>query len=211
MAVSFSRFRKREFAMLRFRIAALAALAGVLVTATMPAGAADNTGQARYSAAPVYTGSPNLPLTLSMIVAGGGPANFDSTKLVGTLAGPLAPAEVQSLTAKFGAANVASFLTVFNFVISDSLRLVTAAKVPLPSTPVPDPMNGKALSAALYTAGITPAGHYDVEYMLDDLVTHPIHVQVMNDIDAKYGGPADGNYHAVLTQAMNDLKAAYKL
>jgi len=33
----------------------------------------------------------------------------------------------------------------------------------------------------------------------------------MNDIDAKYGGPADGNYHAVLTQAMNDLKAAYKL
>jgi hypothetical protein len=194
--------------MLRFRIAALAALAGVLVTATMPAGAADT---ARFSAAPVYTGTPNLPLTLSLIVAGGGPANFDSAKLVGTLAGPLAPAEVKSLTAQFGADNVSSFLTVFNFVIADSLRLVTAAKVPLPSTPVPDPTNGKALSAALYTAGITPMGRFDVEYMLDNLVTHPIHVQVMNDIDAKYGGPADGNYHAVLTQAMTDLKSAYKL
>ena len=194
--------------MLRFRIAALAALAGVLVTATMPAGAA---ATARFSGAPVYTGAPNLPLTLSLIVAGGGPTNFDSGKLVGTLAGPLAPAEVKSLTAQFGADNVSSFLTVFNFVISDSLRLVTAAKVPLPSTPVPDPTNGKALSAALYTAGITPTGRFDVEYMLDNLVTHPIHVQVMNDIDAKYGAPADGNYHAVLTQAMLDLKSAYKL
>jgi hypothetical protein len=106
---------------------------------------------------------------------------------------------------------VTSFLTVFNFVISDSLRLVTAANVPLPSTPVPDPANGKALSAALYTAGVTPSGRFDVEYMLDDLVTHPIHVQVMNDIDAKYGQPADANYHAVLTQAILDLKTAYGL
>ena len=47
--------------------------------------------------------------------------------------------------------------------------------------------------------------------MLDNLVSHPIHVQIMNDIDAKFGGTADGNYHAVLTQAMTDLKAAYKL
>jgi hypothetical protein len=47
--------------------------------------------------------------------------------------------------------------------------------------------------------------------MLDDLVTHPIHVQVMQDIDAKYGVQADGNYHAVLTQAIYDLKSAYQL
>jgi hypothetical protein len=76
---------------------------------------------------------------------------------------------------------------------------------------VPAPTDGKALSAALYTAGVTPAGRFDVEYMLDTLVTHPIHVQVMNDIDAKYGVAADGNYHAVLTQAIYDLKSAYKL
>ncbi len=200
--------------MTRIRIAAVA-LACVVGTLTVPAGAQSMDGMAmnhaRFSGAPVYTGSPNLPLTLSVIVAGGGPASFDSTKLVGSLAGPLAPAEVQSLTAQFGADHVASFLTVFNFVIADSLKLVTAANVPLPTTPVPAPTDGKALSAALYTAGVTPAGRFDVEYMLDTLVTHPIHVQVMNDIDAKYGVAADGNYHAVLTQAIYDLKSAYKL
>jgi hypothetical protein len=196
--------------MLRFRIAAVAAAALVIGAAALPA-TAQMSGMARFSRAPIYTGNPNLPLTLSVIVAGGGPSSFDSAKLVGALAGPLAPAEVKSLTAQFGADNVTSFLTVFNFVISDSLRLVTAANVPLPSTPVPDPANGKALSAALYTAGVTPSGRFDVEYMLDDLVTHPIHVQVMNDIDAKYGQPADANYHAVLTQAILDLKTAYGL
>jgi hypothetical protein len=47
--------------------------------------------------------------------------------------------------------------------------------------------------------------------MLDHLVSHPIHVQVMDDIDQKYGRSADANYHVVLTQAVLDLKAAYKL
>ncbi len=199
--------------MIRFRIAALAAVALSLSAATVPAVAADTMGgmdHARFSPAPVYGGAPNLPLTLSLIAAGGGPSNFQTTKLVGTLAGPLTQAELQSLTAKFGADNVTSFVDVFNFVISDALKIVTAAKVPLPSQPAVDPTDGKGLSAALYTAGVSN-GKFDVEYMLDNLVSHPIHVQIMNDIDAKYGGQADGNYHAVLTQAMTDLKAAYKL
>jgi hypothetical protein len=89
---------------------------------------------------------------------------------------------------------------------------VTAAKVALPDTPSPSPTDGKALAAALYTLGVNPdTKTFDVEYMLDGLVTHPIHVAVMNDIDAKYGKPADANYHAVLTQAMTDLKAVYGL
>lgn len=201
--------------MFRIRTAALVALVGSLTAASVPAGAADTMGgmamdHARFSAAPVYSGAPNLPLTLSLIVAGGGPAKFDTAKLVGTLAGPLTQAEVQSLTAKFGAENVSSFLEVFNFVIADALKIVTDAKVALPTAPAVDPTDGKALSAALYTAGVSN-GKFDVEYLLDNLVSHPIHVQIMNDIDAKFGGKADGNYHAVLTQAMSDLKAAYKL
>jgi hypothetical protein len=47
--------------------------------------------------------------------------------------------------------------------------------------------------------------------MLDHAVSHPIHLQVMKDIDAKYGLPADANYHVILAQAMHDLAAAYKL
>ncbi|MGH7708615.1 MAG: hypothetical protein ACREM6_11950 [Vulcanimicrobiaceae bacterium] len=165
----------------------------------------------RFSSGHAYTGGPDLPVTLSMIVAGGGPSDFDSVKLVGVLAGAKTAAEVAKLKKPFGAENVGSFLKVFNFVVSDSLAKVTAAKVALPSTPNPDPKDGKALSAALYKLGVNSQGKFNVEYMLDGLVSHPIHVAVMNDIDAKFGRAADANYHVVLTQAMEDLKAVYGL
>jgi hypothetical protein len=166
--------------------------------------------KARFSNAGVYAGAPDLPLTLSMIVAGGGPAHFKSTALVGTLAGPNTKAEVAKLGKQFGAKNLQSFLTVFDFVVADSLKIVSAKKIPLPKEPSPNPKDGKALAAALYSAGVAN-GRYNVEIMLDKLVSHPIHLSVMDDIDAKYGRNADANYHVVLTQAMLDLKAAYKL
>jgi hypothetical protein len=171
---------------------------------------ASGDAKARFSDAAVFSGAPDLRVTLSMIVAGGGPAHFKSTALVGTLAGAKTEAEVAKLTKQFGAKQVASFLTVFDFVVADSLKLVAQKKIPLPKQPKPDPKDGKALSAALYTAGVVDGG-YNVEKMLDRLVSHPIHVQVMDDIDQRYGRDADGNYHAILTQAVLDLKAAYKL
>jgi len=193
---------------------AAALLATITLAATLPASAqmaGSDASKARFSSAPVYTGAPQLATTLSMVIAGGGPAAFDSTKLVGVLAGDKTQAEVASLQQKFGADNVKSFLTVFNFVVTDSLKYVKAANIALPSTPSPDPKDGKALAAALYKLGVMPSGSWDVEYMLDGLVSHPIHLKVMDDIDAKYGNAADANYHAVLTQAMMDLKAVYGL
>lgn len=186
---------------------AVAAAVGLL---QLPGAAQTGMDKARFSNAGVYSGAPDLPLTLSMIVAGGGPKHFKSTTLVGVLAGAKTKAEVGKLTKQFGAKNVSSFLTVFDFVVSDSLKIVTEKKVPLPKQPRPDPKDGKALAAALYTAGVEN-GRYNVEIMLDKLVSHPIHVQVMDDIDAKYGRNADANYHVLLTQAMLDLKAAYGL
>jgi hypothetical protein len=187
-----------------------AALGAAMLAAAAPSFA--KMDHARYSGAPVFSGAPDLPVTLSMIEAGGGPSNFDSTKLVGVLAGDKTSAEVASLTQKFGADNVKSFLEVFNFVVNDSVAKVTAAKVALPANPDPSPADGKALAASLYTLGVVPdTKKFDVEYMLDGLVTHGIHVAVMDDIDAKYGKAADGNYHAVLTQAMMDLKSVYGL
>jgi hypothetical protein len=186
-------------------------IAAFALAAALPALSQTATDKARFSAAPVYTGAPQLPTTLSLVVAGGGPTAFSSTKLVGVLAGDKTQAEVASLTEKFGADNVKSFLNVFNFVVNDSLKYVKAANIALPSQPNPDPKDGKALATALYKLGVTPAGSFDVEYMLDGLVSHGIHVKVMDDIDAKYGSAADANYHAVLTQAMLDLKSVYGL
>jgi hypothetical protein len=200
--------------MIRTRPLAAALLTAIALTAALPAFAqtpAPMAPKARFSSATIYTGAPALPTTLALVIAGGGPSAFDSAKLVGVLAGDKTQAEVASLQQKFGADNVKSFLVVFNFVVNDSLKYVKEANIALPGTPSPDPKDGKALAAALYKLGITPAGNFDVEYMLDGLVSHPIHVKVMDDIDAKFGTAADANYHAVLTQAMTDLKAVYGL
>jgi hypothetical protein len=162
----------------------------------------------RFSGPGVYTGSPALPVTLSMIVAGGGPSDFSTLTLVKALAGAKTDAEVASLTNKFGSSKVTNFVTVFQFVVSDSLKIVKEKGVALPSTPNPDPKNGEALAGALWGAGQTGHG-FNVEVMLDRAVSHPIHEQVMKDIDAKYGIAADADYHAVLTQAMTDLASVY--
>jgi hypothetical protein len=160
----------------------------------------------------VYTGAPALPVTLSMIVAGGGPSDFKTAALVGVLAGDKAGPEVAKLKKQFGDEQVASFLKTFDFVVADSLKIVKEKNVALPSTPMPDPKDGKALAAALWGAGQTGKG-FNVEVMLDRAVSHPIHTQVMLDIDKEpgLGLAADANYHAVLTQAMKDLASVYGL
>ena len=166
----------------------------------------------RFSGPGVYTGQPALPVTLSMIMAGGGPEKFSTLTLVHVLAGAKTDAEVASLKAKFGDAKVMNFVKVFDFVVADSLKQVTEHHVALPAKPMPDPANGPALAKALWLAGQT--GHsFNVEVMLDRAVSHPIHSQVMTDIDndPKLGLAADADYHAVLNQAMNDLASVYGL
>jgi hypothetical protein len=156
--------------------------------------------------------APKLPTTLALVIAGGGPADFKTTTLIGVLAGPNANAEVARLTKQFGAPIVKEFITTFDFVIADALRLVKAHGIALPASPDPDPTDGKALWAALYAAGVDRStGSYNVDCMLDNLVSHPLRVQIMKDIDARYGAAVDASFRVALLQVMNDLKAAYSL
>lgn len=194
------------------RTSVLGAIAGalLLLAGSAPSFAADRVPAQFGGSVNEKAEYPNLPLALSLVVAGGGPAKFSTGTLVGSLAGDKAAAEVQSLTAKFGKDKVTSFVNVFDFVIADYVAFATANNVALPAAPSPDPKDGKALAAALFEAG-NDHGTFNVEYMLDTLVTHPVHVQVMKEIDAKFGRDADANYHIVLTQAMTDLATVYKL
>lgn len=199
------------------KAAASAALA--LLCAPAPSLAASMSGSmmpnvtsapSRFSGPGVYTGKPALQVTLSMVMAGGGPSDFKTTTLVKTLTGPKFDAEVGKLTNQYGKDKVGHFLTVFDYVVADTLKIVTAKHIALPKMPSPDPKDGKALAAALWGAGQTGSG-FNVEVMLDRAVSHPIHVQVMKDIDAKYGIAADADYHAVLNTAMHDLASVYGL
>jgi len=199
----------------------LRSIAGVTAAAVLlslaPAFAADDSmsgmaaSKARFGGS-VYTNNPKLSNTLSLVMAGGGPTKFSTVTLFGVLAGDNMKPEVEALTKEFGAEKFGQFIKTFDFVINDSFKIVTDAKVALPAKPDPDPANGKALAAALYADGVdAKTGKFNVEYMLDHLVTHPVHVQVMKDIDWKLGGEADADYHVILTKVMGDLKAVYGL
>lgn len=203
------------------RIIALFAFLGcasaLLVTAARPAPAAGFDGAATDPMAGMYhrtsyRGAPDLALAVSLVVAGGGPAHFDAGKLVGVLAGPNTGAEVAKLTKQYGADNVKAFLSTFTYAINDTLKFITAHKIALPS-PSPDPADGKALSAALYKAGIMPDGKFDIGYMLEHVISHEGHVAIMKDMneDPSIGPKTNAMFHVILTQAMKDLKAAYGL
>jgi hypothetical protein len=139
-----------------------------------------------------------------MVAAGGGPAHFDSKRLVGVMAGSAAPAAAAYLTKKYGAANVDAFFRTFTYAVDDSLRYATAKHIALPHVAVP---SGAVLTRRLYAAGTLPNGTYDPGYMLEHLVSHPIHMWVMWDIDRQpaLGKATDQTFHIILTDAMQTL------
>jgi hypothetical protein len=192
------------------KICVISALFGILTPALAVASSPIVDQPSRFSGPGVYTGAPALRVTLSMVEAGGGPTKFDSVNLVKDLTGPKFNAEVGKLTSEYGKEKVGNFLQVFNFIVADTLKIVTAKHIALPSSPSPDPKDGKALAAALWSAGQTAHG-FNVEVMLDRAVSHPVHDRVMSDIDKKYGIAADADYHAILNTAMHDLASTYDL
>ena len=78
-----------------------------------------------------------------MVEAGGGPSSFSTVTLLKTLAGSHFDAEVAKLTNQYGKAQVGQFLKTFDFVVDDSLKIVTEKKIALPSQPNPNPKMAK--------------------------------------------------------------------
>jgi hypothetical protein len=204
--------------LLSFIVTAVIIAAGC-ISAQGPASAAAPSGAllpnivmqpSRFSGPGIYTGKPALELTLSMILAGNGPQHFDTVALLKDLTGSKFDAEVDKLTKQYGKTKIDNFIKVYEFIVTDSLTIVSDKHIALPKTPVPDPHDGPALAQALWQAGQTGRG-FNVEVLLDRLVSHPIHDQVMDDIDKKYGIAVDADYHAILNTALHDLAAVYGL
>jgi hypothetical protein len=151
-----------------------------------------------------YRGTPDLSLTAAMVAAGGGPAHFDSKRLVAVMAGKNAPAALAYLTHQYGSADVDAFFKTFTYAVDDSLRYATSKGIKLPATAVP---RGTVLTQELYAAGTLPNGNYDPGYMLERLVSHPIHMWVMWDINKQpdLGKQTDETFHIMLTDAMHKL------
>ncbi|MEO7038536.1 MAG: hypothetical protein ABI186_00725 [Candidatus Elarobacter sp.] len=160
-----------------------------------------------------YHGTPDLALTAALVEAGGGAAHFDAGRLLGVLAADNRDAEVRHLQHVYGPRHVAQFVRTFTFAIDDALRAAKRAGVALPAAAPGRSADGEQLAASLWRAGTLPNGRFDIGYMLEHLISRPIHVQIMRDINADphYGPVVNADFHRILTTAMDDLKSAYRL
>jgi hypothetical protein len=153
-----------------------------------------------------FNGKPDLAATISLVKAGGGPANFSLAKALTAMVGPaLTTAEVNKLTKQYGASAVKRFVTVQNFAVQNAAATAIAAGVKFPNSNI----SGHTLAARLVMLGVPGNnGAYFTGTMLDHLVTNKIHESTMDAIDAKYGKGADANYHKISNQAFYDLAQA---
>jgi hypothetical protein len=198
-------------------LAALALVASLAGAASIAAAAPMDSGQdtsmngmmhGRFGG-PVYDGAPALNVTSALIAAGGGASNFSTAKaLVSMLGADTVNAEVAKLSKQYGSDEVTGWLKTFDFAVADSLKIATAAGVTLPA-PSSD-LTGVTLAKTLVTAGTASDGTFQIEFLLDKAVSHKIHVQVMNDIDANpdLGKLADLRYHEISNQAFYDVAQA---
>jgi hypothetical protein len=151
-----------------------------------------------------YVGAPDLQGAISLVTAGGEPGHFSVVAAITSMAGAkVASAEVAKLTKQYGAAKTNSFVAVQNFAVNDAVAIATKAGVKFPRPMV----KGTALAKRVVMLGVVDGTYYEGT-QLDHLVTNAIHMQVMNDIDKKFGVAADANYHLVANQAHYDLAQA---
>lgn len=157
---------------------------------------------------PIYKGAPALGVTASLVKAGGGAKNFSIVTAFKNMVGAkLATAELGKLTKQYGKTRAMRFITVFDFAVNDSLKIATKAGVKLPMAT----MGGKELAAGLVKAGLDSKGVFWTGYLLDKAVSHKIHMQVMDDIEAKWGQDADKDYHRISNQVHYDLAKAFMM
>ena len=148
----------------------------------------------------VYPGAPDLALTARLVAAGSPAGTFDSRALFTGAFATKWPGERARLSAKYGAQAVADCFKLLDFTVADALRIVKRDNVAVPAP-------GEAtqpLTELLWQAGRTPNGRYDVGYMLEKLVSHPYHHEIMHDLDAHFGATTNGNFHKVLGQLIED-------
>lgn len=153
---------------------------------------------------PDYNGAPDLQAAISLVTAGGAPGSFSIVQALTNLAGAdAAKAEVAKLTAQYGSVATNSYVVVQNYAVNDAVKIATDKGIKFPAPT----LTGKALAVRVVTLGLVKNTYYEGT-QLDHLVSHPIHEQVMSDIDKAFGTVEDANYHKISNQAHYDLAQA---
>lgn len=159
-----------------------------------------------------YRGTPDLGLAVAIDKAGTGRGKFDGERLFEVLAGNHAAAERNRLRKLYGKAKMAAFMQTWTYAGRDLERLFSYNHVALPSTPRVAPNDGHTMAMAIYHDGIMPTGKFDCGYMMEHIISHPIHVVLMHDVDMQqgHGSRHNANFHIIFTRIVLDLKNDYR-
>lgn len=164
-----------------------------------------STGTNRFGG-PIYNGKPDLAVTVALVEAGGGPQHFSLVTALNHMLGKkTVHAEVAKLTKQYGSKRVTAWVTVLNFYVDDTLKIVKARGIRLPP---PARLSGAELARTLVKAGTDSKGTFWAGDLFDHAVSHPIHKQLMHDADAQFGPKWDANAHAITNQAFYDVAQA---
>lgn len=155
---------------------------------------------------PVYDGAPALPVTVALVMAGGGPKHFSLVTALNNMLGKkTVKAEVRKLIGQYGKRRVNDWVKGIDFAVADTLKIAKAKHIDLPA---PAKLSGVELAKTLVQAGTGPDRTFWAGYLFDHALSHGIHEQVMIDTDAKFNAPYDANYHAITNQAFYDVAHA---
>lgn len=190
--------------MASIRNAACAAMASLILLAAVPASPTTN----RYGG-PIYRGTPTAGLTAELYHVGGEAGGFSSIRALNALAGEATvTAEFAKLRGQYGDVAMDRFVKTFDFAINDAWKRAGEANVTFGA---PAALSDNDLATGLISAGRSAGGTFWTGLFLDKLVTHGVHESVMQDIDARYGKPADAQYHRIANQLFYDLAQSLHL
>ena len=193
------------------RLLAAALLITTLLLGAMPAVRAAAPMAAMSDAR--YNGAPDLALASAMIAAGGGPKNFHAATLTAWLAGAHSFAEIAKLDERYGTERRIQYFATFDAFIDRAIVLAGQQHIALPRANKRLVHDRRALATQLRAAGITPDGRYDVGYMIEHLLSRPMHIQLMAyaNADPAIGPKKNAEFHVFLTTEMNDLATLFDM
>jgi hypothetical protein len=191
-------------------LALIASLAAVVPPAPVRAMASDMSATMSHGR---YLGAPDLPLLSAMVAAGGGPRHFDAARLTAMLTAQHHADEIARLDAQFGTRRTARYIATLDSFVDDALGAAKRQHIVLPP---PDPAlahDPYELAASLRATGVMPDGRFDVGYFIEHLISRPIHVAVMRQVDddRTIGVAPNADMHVILTAEMDDLRSLYHL
>lgn len=208
--------------MKRFVMLVVAAFVAVVLAGCAPPGAGNQQFGAHGSAASgqqanvnwyggaIYHGAPDLQLTAALLRAGsGGPSFSVANVLIELIGADNVNIEIANLKNRYGKEAVDDFLGGLRYTINDGMQQLTRAGTTLP--PAPADLQGKELARALIKAGTGPDGIFWTGRLLDTLLSHDVHVQVMTDLEATFGTEVDVRMHKIMNQLMADIARALSM